>query len=129
MSTNDDHNQSKQEPSFGEAVKTIRADDFKHIGKIPCARNSLLYGIGAAFGMGGIRFIMKRAVPTAANWAVASFCGVSLVSFELCQMQRRQKLERLHMIVNARNKKSSPAIEIELDEELLSRQQEQQQKD
>ncbi|CAO3630000.1 unnamed protein product [Cunninghamella blakesleeana] len=88
-----------EKSDYVEALKTVKVEDFKDIGKIPCARNSLLYGIGAAFGLGAIRFILKRSVPSAANWAVGSFCGVSVVSFELCQMDRKQKLERLQLII------------------------------
>ncbi|KAI8149683.1 hypothetical protein BJV82DRAFT_662969 [Fennellomyces sp. T-0311] len=91
------------QPTFSEAFKTIKVEDFKDVGKIPCARNALLYGMGGAFGVGGIRYLMKRAVPTAANWAVAAFCGISLISFEMCQMDRKQKLEKLHLIVKETN--------------------------
>lgn len=56
--------------------------------------------------MGAIRFATRRAIPTSANWAVASFCGVSAISFEACQMERRQKMEKLRLIVKATD--SSP---------------------
>ncbi|KAI8335425.1 hypothetical protein BC941DRAFT_430282 [Chlamydoabsidia padenii] len=84
---------------YVEALKTVKVEEFKDIGKIPCARPALLYGIGAAFGLGAIRFLVKRSVPTSANWAVGAFCGVSAIGFELCQMERKQKLDRLRMIV------------------------------
>ena len=48
-------------------------------------------------------FVYPGAVPTAANWAVAAFCGISLISFEMCQMDRKSKLERLHLIVKESN--------------------------
>ncbi|KAI9276744.1 hypothetical protein BDA99DRAFT_554700 [Phascolomyces articulosus] len=97
--SNDNNNQ----PTFSEAFQTIKVEDFKNVGKIPCARNALLYGMGGAFGVGGIRYMVKRTVPTAANWAVAAFCGISLISFEMCQMDRKSKLERLHLIVKETN--------------------------
>lgn len=74
--------------------------------------------IAAGVTIGAIRFMSKRKllrtwnkteilklkigiVSTSANWAVGTFCGVSAVSFEMCQMERKQKLEKLRMIVKA----------------------------
>ncbi|CEG83106.1 hypothetical protein RMATCC62417_17078 [Rhizopus microsporus] len=88
-------------PSFVDALKTIKLEDFKDINKIPCSRNALLYGMAAGVAMGAVRFMSKRMIPTSANWAVGTFCGVSAISFEMCQMDRRQKLEKLRMIVKA----------------------------
>lgn len=34
--------------------------DFKRIPSMPCARESLLYGIGTGAGIGGIRFLSSR---------------------------------------------------------------------
>lgn len=58
--------------------------------------------------MGAVRFATKRALPTSTNWAVGTFCGVSIVSFEGCQMDRRQKLEKLRLIVKATDSKPKP---------------------
>jgi hypothetical protein len=62
--------------------------------------------LAAGVTMGAIRFAIRRAIPTSANWAVASFCGVSVISFEACQIERRQKMEKLRLIVKATD--SSP---------------------
>jgi hypothetical protein len=35
-------------------------DDFRRIPTMPCARESLLYGIGTGAGVGGIRFLSTR---------------------------------------------------------------------
>ncbi|KAI9316996.1 hypothetical protein BX666DRAFT_2027070 [Dichotomocladium elegans] len=96
-------NNHNEKPTVTDAFKTIKLEDFKDVGKIPCARNSLLYGMGAGLGLGSIRFFVKRSVPSAANWAVAAFCGVSAIAFEMCQMDRKQKLEKLHLIVKESN--------------------------
>lgn len=56
--------------------------------------------------MGAIRFASRRAIPTSANWAVASFCGVSAISFEACQMERKQKIEKMKLIVKATDSSS-----------------------
>lgn len=34
--------------------------DFKRIPSMPCARESLLYGIGTGAGIGGIRYVSSR---------------------------------------------------------------------
>lgn len=55
--------------------------------------------------MGAVRFATKRMIPTSANWAVGTFCGVSVISFEACQMERRQKIEKMRLIVKATDSK------------------------
>ncbi|KAJ9098264.1 hypothetical protein QFC21_004593 [Naganishia friedmannii] len=49
------------------------------IGSIPCARQALLSGIVAAFGIGSISYIARRRPKSAANWAVGSFVGISAI--------------------------------------------------
>lgn len=46
------------EPSILEAAKTIKPGDFRELHKKPCARESFLVGIGAGFGVGGLRAVM-----------------------------------------------------------------------
>lgn len=58
--------------------------------------------------VGALRFIRKRSIPTSANWAVASFVGVSAVSFEVCQMDRKHKIEKMKLIVKATDSRPSP---------------------
>ncbi|CAM0140251.1 hypothetical protein VKS41_005940 [Umbelopsis sp. WA50703] len=88
------------EPSLSEALKTVKIEDLKSVPQIPCARNSLLYGIGGGAGFGAIRFLAKRSVPSAANWAVGSFCLISIISFEMCQMDRRNTVTKLRTKIN-----------------------------
>ena len=45
-------------PSLAEAVKTVRLEDFKQVHMYPCVRESLLLGIGAGFGVGGVRALL-----------------------------------------------------------------------
>ncbi|KAG2174794.1 hypothetical protein INT43_005856 [Umbelopsis isabellina] len=105
MSSSKDPN----EPSLSEALKTVKIEDLKNVPQIPCARNSLLYGIGmyiirekhcGGAGFGAIRFLAKRSVPSAANWAVGSFCLISLISFEMCQIDRRNTVTKLRTKIN-----------------------------
>lgn len=46
-------------PSIKDAVKTIKAEDFLNVGKVPCARQGYIYGIITGGIVGGIRFMMK----------------------------------------------------------------------
>lgn len=47
-----------RETSILEAAKTIKLGDFRELHKKPCARESFLVGIGAGFGVGGLRAVM-----------------------------------------------------------------------
>lgn len=47
-----------RELTIMEALNTIKLKDFKDVYKKPCARDALLTGIGAGFGIGGLRAIM-----------------------------------------------------------------------
>lgn len=41
-----------------KAIKSVRLQELKEVHKKPCVRDALLTGIGAGFGVGGIRAIM-----------------------------------------------------------------------
>ena len=45
-----------------DAAKTVRLEDLKEVHKKPCVRDALLTGIGAGFGIGGIRGILGGGV-------------------------------------------------------------------
>lgn len=64
--------------------------------------------VATGITVGALRFIRKRSIPTSANWAVASFVGVSAISFEACQMDRKQKIEKMKLIVKATDSRPSP---------------------
>ncbi|KAH7336937.1 hypothetical protein B0J17DRAFT_718849 [Rhizoctonia solani] len=69
-----------------EAIKRIDpVQDFKRIPSMPCARESLLYGIGTGAGIGGIRFISSRSILTSCHWAVGTFVLVSSFSWYTCR--------------------------------------------
>ncbi|KNE59122.1 hypothetical protein AMAG_03460 [Allomyces macrogynus ATCC 38327] len=78
------------EPGVIDVLKSLKTDDFKKVGEVPCARSALLYGIGTGFGAGALRFAFRGSVLSASNYAVATFCAVSALSWEVCrwQMQR-----------------------------------------
>ena len=41
-----------------DALKTVKLEEFAEVHKKPCVRDALLTGIGAGFGVGGIRGIL-----------------------------------------------------------------------
>ncbi|KAK0557564.1 hypothetical protein OC846_000352 [Tilletia horrida] len=75
-------------------------DDFKNLGKMPCARSSLLTGMATAAGVIGISAIAGRGLRRALNWGVGSFCAVSLVSWEMCRSSRRSEQARMKVIID-----------------------------
>ena len=104
-------------PGLGDAIKTVKLEDFKKVHMYPCVRESLLMGIGGGFGMGGIRALwggmspfsipiefdakereadwFVAPIPKAANWAVGTFVFAGIANYEFCLYRRR--LERAHM--------------------------------
>ncbi|KAH8819434.1 hypothetical protein F5884DRAFT_760516 [Xylogone sp. PMI_703] len=76
------------EPTFTNALKTVRLGDFKQVHMYPCVRDSLLTGIGAGFGVGGIRALLGAPIPKATNWAASSFVLLSFASYEYCLYKR-----------------------------------------
>lgn len=55
------YNPTHQKPkdiTVSESLKSISLEDFSTFHKKPCARDSLLVGLGAGFGIGGVRGIV-----------------------------------------------------------------------
>ena len=50
-----------KEASIIDAAKTVHLADFKEVHKKPCVRDALMTGIGAGFGIGGLRSILGGA--------------------------------------------------------------------
>jgi cytochrome c oxidase assembly protein subunit 20 len=46
-----------ENPTLAQAIKTVRLEDFKQVYMYPCARESLLNGIGGGFALGGVRLM------------------------------------------------------------------------
>ncbi|RDW63965.1 cytochrome c oxidase protein 20 [Coleophoma crateriformis] len=87
---------SRQEiPTLGDAIKTVRLEDFAQVHMYPCVRESLLTGIGGGFAMGGVRALLGAHIPKAANWAVGTFVFASFANYEFCLYRRR--LEKQYM--------------------------------
>ncbi|KKK16381.1 hypothetical protein P175DRAFT_0486946 [Aspergillus ochraceoroseus IBT 24754] len=84
-----------------EAMKSMSMKDATSFYKAPCARDSLLLGIGAGFGVGGVRGVVGgfRSIWTACNWAVGAFAITSLAAHEFCQRRRVQELDGMKQAV------------------------------
>ncbi|KAJ5693014.1 hypothetical protein N7462_002437 [Penicillium macrosclerotiorum] len=81
--------------SYSDVVGTVSISEISSFYKAPCARESLMTGIGAGFGIGGTRAIFggTRALWSAGNWAVGIFAITSLGAYEFC---RRRRIQELH---------------------------------
>ncbi|KAE8153941.1 hypothetical protein BDV25DRAFT_5236 [Aspergillus avenaceus] len=84
-----------------DAMKSLSLKEASSFYKAPCARDSLLLGIGAGFGIGGIRGVVGglRSMWTACNWAVGAFALTSLAAHEFCQRRRVQELDGMKQAV------------------------------
>ena len=49
-----------KEIGLGDAIESIKMEDFTVIHKKPCVRDALMVGIGAGFGVGGVRALVSR---------------------------------------------------------------------
>ncbi|KAL4796878.1 hypothetical protein BDV19DRAFT_387749 [Aspergillus venezuelensis] len=89
------------EVSMMEAVKTMPLHTTTTFYRTGCARDSLLYGIGAGFGIGGVRGILggMRSIWSACNWAVGVFAVTSLGLHEFCRHRRKQELDGMKQAV------------------------------
>ncbi|KAI9592794.1 hypothetical protein BDF19DRAFT_450132 [Syncephalis fuscata] len=75
----------------------------RNIGKVPCARDSLLYGIGGGIAVGAGRFITSRKALTASNWAVGAFALISIGCWEWCHFQRFRHAQKVGLVVEKLN--------------------------
>ncbi|PYH41907.1 COX20 family protein [Aspergillus saccharolyticus JOP 1030-1] len=84
-----------------EAMKSMSLENATSFYKAPCARDSLLLGIGAGFGIGGVRGVLGGLpkIWTACNWAVGAFAITSLAAHEFCQRRRVQELDGMKQAV------------------------------
>ncbi|KIO16233.1 hypothetical protein M407DRAFT_34114 [Tulasnella calospora MUT 4182] len=78
---------------YSKALKQVSVvDDFKRLPEIPCARNSLMYGIASGAGIGALRYL-NAGPKAAANWAMGAFVFISCTSWAVCRRERGQELE------------------------------------
>ncbi|KAI2616908.1 hypothetical protein GGS26DRAFT_596673 [Hypomontagnella submonticulosa] len=94
-------------PTLEEGLRSIKADDFLSVHKIPCARQGFMTGIisGAAVGVG--KYLIGGRVPKASNWAVGAFFLSSIVQFEYCRAQRLKERAAMARVVEVIDKKQA----------------------
>ncbi|KAH6912606.1 hypothetical protein BKA70DRAFT_1422180 [Coprinopsis sp. MPI-PUGE-AT-0042] len=90
---------SKVPPPTGNIV-VDSLQTARHITEVPCARNSLLYGISGGVGIGFVR-ALSAAPMVAGHWAVGTFALVSLGSWHLCQKQFQDERKRVEQIIES----------------------------
>ncbi|KAI4150328.1 MAG: hypothetical protein LQ340_004145 [Diploschistes diacapsis] len=84
-----------RKPTILDGLKSVHPSDFAQVHKTPCARESLLTGMGAGFGVGGLRLVFGGNPWTSMTYAVFSFSLVSAGAHAICQ--RRRQLEQASM--------------------------------
>ncbi|KAK2743261.1 hypothetical protein FQN57_004950 [Myotisia sp. PD_48] len=79
-----------KEVTFTDSLKSLSLNNFTSFYKAPCARDSLLVGIGAGFGVGSVRAILGglKSLWIASNWAVGTFALASVATHQYCQRTR-----------------------------------------
>ncbi|KAJ5773602.1 Cytochrome oxidase biogenesis protein Cox20 subunit [Penicillium paradoxum] len=79
---------------YSEIIGSVSLSEMSTVHKRPCARESLLTGIGVGFGVGGLRGVLKGRyyLWSAGNWAVGMFAISSLASYEYCRWRRNREL-------------------------------------
>ncbi|CAG8172639.1 unnamed protein product [Penicillium salamii] len=80
--------------SYSEVIGSVSLAEMSNIHKRPCARESLMTGIGVGFGVGGLRGVLKGryGLWSAGNWAVGMFAITSLGAYEYCRYLRNKEL-------------------------------------
>ncbi|KAI4627300.1 uncharacterized protein J4E87_003863 [Alternaria ethzedia] len=78
-------------PTYIDAVRSLGPEYYLNFHKRPCVRDSQLQGLAAGFAGGSLAAIIGKPVITSSNWAVATWCGVSVVSYQVCQYYRSKE--------------------------------------
>lgn len=110
-------------------VKTMIEDDEedkkgltifgRDVSKIPCFRNSFLYGIGSGIGIGFGAFLKTSKPLLSQHIAVGSFTVITLVYWSVCRYQwSKQKFNTMLMREALKDKmlKEGTSVEKELEE-------------
>lgn len=81
-----------------DIIKNLSFEDFKNVHKIPCFRESWLYGIGAGFLVAGALWTVGKRGPTISNGLFGSTLGVSAVQFTWCNSSRQREKRQVKMV-------------------------------
>ncbi|KAF1920493.1 hypothetical protein BDU57DRAFT_508837 [Ampelomyces quisqualis] len=78
-------------PTYFEVVRQLGPEYYLNFHKRPCVRDSQLQGIAAGFAGGSLAAILGKPVWQSSNWAVATWCCVSVTSYQVCQYYRSKE--------------------------------------
>ncbi|KAK7028106.1 hypothetical protein VNI00_014921 [Paramarasmius palmivorus] len=95
---------AKNAPHYNGQIAHDAVETVKHLGQVPCARNSLLTGLASGAGMAFIRG-MSVAPITAGHWFAATFVVVSMGSWHLCQKQIADERQKVQQIIESSPKR------------------------
>lgn len=101
----EEENQARKNTSYREAARTVQLSDFLEVHKMPCFRDAMLPGIAGGSGIGALRFVLGGSIPKSCNYASASFVGISIVMYELCQRRRQYDREGIRKAVKVLDEK------------------------
>ncbi|KAG4301218.1 hypothetical protein PCANB_002462 [Pneumocystis canis] len=82
--------------------------DIFNVYHIPCFKNAILYGITSGTIISVLRIIFKVPIIKACHSGIATFCGVSIMSWEGCRYRRY--MEKKNRISNEYPKKKEEII-------------------
>lgn len=57
-----------KEIGLGDAIESIKMEDFTVIHKKPCVRDALMVGIGSGFGVGGLKALVSHRGPSRSRY-------------------------------------------------------------
>ncbi|KAG5518337.1 hypothetical protein PMAC_003134 [Pneumocystis sp. 'macacae'] len=77
-----------------------------NVHRIPCFQNAILYGIASGIAMSTIRIIFQAPIIKACHSGIATFCGISIISWEGCRYQRYMKKKNIRVIVSKNSKEN-----------------------
>ncbi|KAJ2822249.1 hypothetical protein IWW50_004292 [Coemansia erecta] len=92
----DAHGGSQKPPfSFSDFVAAHRFEDLTRILEHePCAREGLLYGIGAGTGAAFLGLLKRGSLVSAGNWGFLTFGVMAIASKQLCHYQQSRRRAR-----------------------------------
>ncbi|KAF5279175.1 hypothetical protein FQR65_LT03422 [Abscondita terminalis] len=75
-------------------MKEVSKDGFvifgRDVTKVPCFRNSFLYGLSGGIGCGLLRFMFTSRPKSATDYAVGSFAAITMSYWFFCRYQYSQ---------------------------------------
>ncbi|KAF1839632.1 hypothetical protein BDW02DRAFT_563697 [Decorospora gaudefroyi] len=78
-------------PTYFDVVRGLGPEYYLNFHKRPCIRDSQLQALTAGFAGGSLAAIIGKPVAAASNWAVGTWCCVTVVSYQVCQYYRSKE--------------------------------------